>query len=328
MKKGIRTKTNNLIALSYIIDEFDSFCIDFTTLVMKSRDIKSISNAIYKMATGARTFADKSIKEFYKKYQAQISNINNHVSVSDFILDAFTEDGYVDPDINAFHKYLLDNRASAYLILDVLYRINKLEINRVILDPEFDFADHVYEIEKMFPKNKALYYVDNIKALPSYKDDIVKYTSTGSNYEIKVVPILKSVCPEESKIRLNTLVFDSNRLPRGLSKYIMFDSIVEQCNELEKDSEHLREAVNIGVASMDLEKLYLSTVELLKKIPDIRGNEKLIEALEDIREGINILSDVSVDYDAKVVDENESVSPTIINNERNAYLIRRNVIKN
>ena len=27
-----------------------------------------------------------------------------------------------------------------------------------------------YEIEKMFPKNKALYYVDNIKALPSYKE--------------------------------------------------------------------------------------------------------------------------------------------------------------
>ena len=41
-EKGI-IKTNNLVALSYIIDEFDSFCLDFISLNIRNRDIKGIA---------------------------------------------------------------------------------------------------------------------------------------------------------------------------------------------------------------------------------------------------------------------------------------------
>lgn len=321
-EKGI-IKTNNLVALSYIIDEFDSFCLDFISLNIRNRDIKGIAMTLNKLATGIKTFADKHTKEFYKKYQTQLFNISNHVPVYEFIMESFNEFGEVNEDVKMFHRYLAANRTCAYVILDVLYRITKLEIDYVILDPDFKFNNNIYEISKAFTKNKSLYYVDNIKPLPSYNKDIAKYTTTDSNYEIKVVPAIDRIHPEESKIRLNSLTFNSDRLPMNLSKYVLFDSIVDLCNSIEKENQQLRESVDFGIATMDLEKVYLATLDLLKTTPHVANNNKLINALELIKEGIQLLDDVSVDYDREVSNTNKDVTQELIENERNALLILR-----
>ena len=327
MEKAISIETSNLIALSYIIDEYDSFCEDFKQLVIRSRDIQYTVSNIQTLLEGAKRFIDKRIKQFFDKYCDQIRSINNHVPFANFMYDIFTDIGTPANDIKAFHDYLASHRDEAYKILDILYKVNKLGIGVIELDENADFTSTIYDINRVYFKNKNLYYVENIKPVPAYTQEYIRYTSSSSNYEIILAPSFDKDVASPLGIRVNSLLFEPERLPSRLTKEVVFDSIVELARLTDKESSAIRKSVDLNIGLMDLEKAYYALAKTSSENDSISTDKDLVLSLKRIRESIDILRMVVISYDNEIVDNNAGIDHDLLNNEKNVTLMRRNIIK-
>ena len=219
MEKKMNIRTDSLIALCYIIDEFDSFSFEYMDLVVRNKDAYATISNIVKLMDGNIGFFDKRLidqrtKDFYNKYKKQINSMNNHMDFASFMKYNFSNSGVAHEATKALHRYLSDHRKEIYKVLDFLYRVKTLEIEEVELNEEANFDIHVYGVDKTFNKNQALYFLEGIRAVPSYDDSIVKYKSNHSDYEIRVFTTLDGITSKDSKIRTNTLLIEPDRLQK------------------------------------------------------------------------------------------------------------------
>ena len=327
MEKAISIETSNLIALSYIIDEYDSFCEDFKQLVIRSRDIQYTVSNIQTLLEGAKRFIDKRIKQFFDKYCDQIRSINNHVPFANFMYDIFTDIGTPTDDAKAFHDYLAIHREDAYKILDLLFKISKLGIKNIELDEELDFSNNIYDLNRIFFKNKNIYYVENIKPIPAYTQEYVRYTSRSSNYEINITPTFERDITTPIAIRVNSLLFDPDRLPSRLNKEVVFDSIIDLAKLTDRESDIIRNSVDLNIGLMDLEKAYYHLNKTINDVNSVSRKGDVVVSLKKIRESIDILQRVVNDFDDEVINNNKNINRDLLADERSVTLLRRNLLK-
>ena len=316
-------ETKNLIGLSFIIDEYDDFCRDYRNLLVRNHNALNVIATIKSLIEGPKRFVDKRIKEFYNKYATQINSINNHVKFVEFMYNNFNDLGDPSGYSKQFHDYLVANRQDAYRVLDLLFRFDKIGIKLIEFSEAFDFTQEVYEMNVDFHKNRDILYVDNIKIVPAYSKETVKYTTSNSAYEIEVAPSSDRTEVYTPRVKVNTLLIDVDRLPSKITKENTYDEIMKLSKTIEPESQAIRNSVDFNLGLFDAEKAYHTLMNVSREIDGVTNKQELLDSLKKVREGIDILSKVSNEYDNRVVQKNDHISHALLDAEKSNQLTKR-----
>ena len=324
MERICKIDTYSLIGLCFIVDEYNEFCTDLRELVERNTSMRYIIEVLKRYLANTRVFGEKRIKSFYQKYSNQLFNINNHIPLADFMFKNFDDLGNPQMNSKIFNEYLKENREVVYRILDLLFTFDKLGIQDVELDTSEKFINHTYEVNRDYFRNKIIYYLDNMKPVPSYSEDSIIYKTDSSNYEISVKPVFDKNNAIATKIKVNSLIFDNKRLPSKITKEIVFDDLVETANKYEPVSKAIRESVDFNLDLMDLEKAVHNVSSTTNKIERINKRQELITALQMIRSGLDTLQQLSSDYDNILIASSPEIDSELLQNEKMEQLVKRN----
>ena len=327
MERIYKIDIDSLIGLCFIIDEYEEFCTDLRELVERNKNVRYIAEAFNNFLNGSKGLMERRLKRVFDKYYNQLFNINNHIAICDFFFKNFTDLGIPQDNSKAFHDYLRVNRDQAFKILDLLFSINKLGITEVELAEGTYFENNIYDVSRDYFRNKSIYYLDNMKPIPAYTENEVRYTTSSSNYEIKVKPVFDKNNAIATKIRVNSLTFDNSRLPSKINKEVVFDDLMNKSHKYEAINQAIRESVDLNIGLMNIEKANHELMNAANSIPTLCNRKELIEALQRIRSGLDTLQKISSDYDNIVISSNDEVDAELLANEKMATLAKRNNTK-
>ena len=322
MKEGNYTiPVRDALTLSHIFDFFETFNSNLSAFLSKKTRRNSI-HELEKLILGKSKFASKEVKKFYQENQFVLQKIKEFSDIHTFFAYYYNNDGMLMPKLSVFYQYLLNNKEKKEQIFSLIEKINTLGIKDLEFNENLDFTKEEYIVYLKTPLAFGLInmgydmvYVDHMKAIPNYERNVIKYKTTDSNYKI----LLQSVTGK-SKIIVNSLLFDSKRLPEEIT----VKSLYQQLNKLKQDNqeacEKVRNSVDLDISIEDLWNQFNkteNTLESLEFIEDKYLREKLIQ----IRETLYLLKKMSSDYDFDLI--KEGLSKETLEKEKELYLKRR-----
>ncbi len=262
---------NNLMVLSYTLDEFNYFNSDLSKL-LSSKSQDKIIHILQKLDSKSEfdLFALKNEKKFYDEYEKVINLINRYSTIDNFIDFSYNPQGNLTEDFKIFYHYMLDNKLKIRRIQKLLFSLKTLDFKKIIFSENFDFTNQEYLMFTSFSNNVNITYLDNIKVIPNYNSDIIMYKSTKSNYKIISNLSYNSLDTNNSTIEVNSLVFNPYRLPNDITKKSLFGQISSLKIKLEEDCNILRNSVNLNVRINRLYDEFNSLKELIKNISDLK----------------------------------------------------------
>ena len=228
MNKNYFTKTDNIIALCYILDDFADFEQNLVQLLPNGYD-RDLVFKLWDISLGKFVFGTKKIKKFYEQNKAVIDNINAFSDIKSFIDDDYNQYGKSDGNLKYFYNYILEHENEIDKILNVLYKLKQLKFNRFEFNENLEFND-TYRINPTFIFNDEINYLANIEIVDN--DYFIQYKSSASNYKMKLGIIDNDISDCRKEIILNSLVFDINTLPDNIDKESVFDYIVALNDEI------------------------------------------------------------------------------------------------
>ena len=322
MKTNKDIKTKSLIAMCLVITGFAEFSEKVKKLYEGTNDVYSLCVDINKISKGEYVFGKRKLKDFYEKNKQVIDNIQNHLSIQDFIYENYNSNGCLDYNVKYFYNHLKSHLFEVNKILDLLYKLDSLGFKELQFDPNMDFAKNDYEIDMNFGHNFNMYYLENMEVIPNYDKNTIKYKTTGSNYEIKVKPYLnREISSNDREIKLNSLTMDPDKLPKNLTKENTFDKLLNL--KIEKDEDLVVNSVQLSVGVYDLKNQFDYTEQILRKIDVVKDKKELSKLLTIMSSCIDDLLCVCKDYDKKIVDDNESITKELLEKEKQIYLRKR-----
>ncbi len=248
-EKSISIKT--LKALCHIIDEYLIIRKDLDRFYQDKT--RASYHNLFKMLNGKHVFCRSWERKFYKNNKDILKKIQNYSPILEFIGDK--------QDRDYFYNYLIVHQEDLDIIKKVVNKIEKLGINYIYLNENADFTQTTNCVYKNFVNNNAIHFYDNMLPVINYSSSLIKYKTASSNYDIvfNPYPILKNdkvIFPNigVQKIILNSLVFDSKKLPKKLDKENTFDQILALEKQIEKEKTLLREVVDAEVYLAILER--------------------------------------------------------------------------
>lgn len=322
MKEGNYTiPVRDALTLSHIFGFFETFNSNLSAFLSKKTRRNSI-HELEKLILGKSKFASKEVKKFYQENQFVLQKIKEFSDIHTFFAYYYNNDGMLMPKLSVFYQYLLNNKEKKEQIFSLIEKINTLGIKDLEFNENLDFTKEEYIVYLKTPLAFGLInmgydmvYVDHMKAIPNYERNVIKYKTTDSNYKI----LLQSVTGK-SKIIVNSLLFDSKRLPEEIT----VKSLYQQLNKLKQDNqqacEKVRNSVDLDISIEDLWNQFNeteNTLESLEFIEDKYLREKLIQ----IRETLYLLKKMSSDYDFHLI--KEGISKETLEKEKELYLKRR-----
>lgn len=322
-------EVRNLIALCHILDDFETFAADLSQVLVGKYDYKYADNLkiLCKIANGASIIGTRKIKEFYQNNTKVINKIKEDAYLWDFIIMLYNSNGTcITNNTNFFYQYFTNHKENIEQILSVLYKIKKLGFERLEFNESFDFTNTQYSIGTCF-YNTEITYLDNIKVIPNYKNDLVKYKTEASNYKITAKFHNSSLFPNHinKSIQVNSLLFDAKRLPESMTKEAIFDKIIHLKEEQKEDCIAIQNAVDLSINVEDLYTQFNSSNTTIQALSDsIENKEELREVLASIKENLDKLQTISANYNKNISQENSPITQEMIQEEKDLYLERRN----
>ena len=323
-KEAIEAKVNILIALYHILDGYSEFTknlISFITTKNNKNDVWDL----YKITHGEFVVGAIKTKKFYQKNKDVIDTINKYSSIWDFILYNYDDQGNVRKDsfVDYFYQYFLAHKNELDKILSILEKLKELGFDRFRFDEDADFTDKECTISTHFNSNSNINYLDNIQVVPNYQNDVVRYKTTGSNYNMNIKVFLGRFGYEKT-ITLNSLVFDVKRLPESISKESIFDRIISLKGEQKESCAAIKNSVDLSIGVDDLQSQFESTSQIIDRLDDIKDKDELHEVLSHIKEEIDKLQTISKAYNDTVSKDDSSITKEQLQKEKKRYLARRN----
>ena len=210
--------------------------------------------------------------------------------------------------------YICNNDDKINNILFVLNEIKQLGIKRMIFDEEFDFTTETNDINTKLSKNCKIMYYENMESFSNCSDDLIRYKTNGSNYRIEIF-VSKTNELYANSIKLNSLVFDLNRLPKSISKEETFDKIINT----RKENQYIMSSVNLGVGIEDLETTVDKFDGIVNQVNDTETKIELMNVLKSIREDLNKLQIISDIYDQDIISKHDSITQEVLDKEKKQY---------
>ena len=312
-------KTDMLMTLCRILDDFEEFRKDLRALVEK-RDTNVIGT-INALASKGLVIGKKDVKNFYQKYKKVIDIIDKgHYHIILFLSYVISNDKIYNLDF--FYKYLIEHKEELDKIVAVLNKFDDLGIEIVKFTDE-TFIDKVWKIDNY--SNQYVYdfyFMENMVGIPSYLKNI--YKSSGSHYLMKLYSTDGYITCRG--ITVNSLTFDRSSLPDDLSKENTYDKIMEVINS-DKVVQYRSDIDDILKLDLPLEEVvknYKTLYNNILNLKRVKGKEELKEALEELNRSIAMLKNLQVKYNQGIIKDNPLVTGEVIKSEKELYLKRLN----
>ena len=225
--------------------------------------------ALEKTSSGKKKFiVPDDIREFYEKYQGIFQAIiekrqaspdyrNGDSLIYPFLYSWYSYKGVMKKHSSFahFYRYLQEHEGDIPKILPVVDKLKKLGIFSVTLDEDADFTREVYDT---FP-SADITLLDNMKTLPTYREDVAFYRSLDSKYKI-TRPREEINCRYDRKIILTSLVINPETLPDSLED----DAISELFSGMINETFEMSQVVDQSVKLYSLGEDYKEAVSHLE----------------------------------------------------------------
>ena len=195
----------SLITLCHILDDYKQFDKNLRDQLTEKNCIK-ISNDLSKLLKNEKPIRGKTAKNIYNENKKVIDTINKYTNIGSFLYyndnwhilkDYERTESY---DLDYFYHYFQNNRDKLDQIKELLNQIKYLGIQKLEFNENFDFTNNIYELSTIFQKNSDIHYLENITIIPNYEDEVIKYKTTDSNYDILTHPGSRILTKENNTI--------------------------------------------------------------------------------------------------------------------------------
>lgn len=310
-----KSKVSNLIALTRIFEDYDDFKEKIEEYVAYNgkaglSDLSLVSKANV-------VFLAFKAKKFYRENKAVIDEINAYSDIVSFAEEACTKDeaGNKTNCLDDFYDYMIDNKAKVNDISLMLYQMSRLGINNLIYDDRLNFTGKSYGACVTANKNFMIEYFANMEFMPTYREEYVKYRTTGSDYKIEILPEF-----EKKDIYINNIELDSTTLPSSLT----IDDITARfaaANSYQKEnSARVRKSVILSTTISDLKMQYIDTKQQIESLNDLTDKDEYLLALTDISLRLSRLKNLSRNYDDAIIDGTSKMTKENLAEEKRLYL--------
>lgn len=318
MKKTYSLDINNIIVLCHLInkkEEVNSFSEELIEIGYKLDYVKfsKFINKIERVSNGQHVLLSGFEKKFYLKYKDVIDIIITYSNMSSFL----DNNNYRDI-IELYNNYLLFHKEEIANILAVLNKLLDLGFEEIRFNKEYDFTNIVFEFNLESGDYTNVSYLDNLQVIPSYLG-VIKYKSDNSNYKIDLeYTYLKTLI--ESKIGLNSLLFEPSRLPNSLDLDFVLDEINDKSRQYYDLYKEIKNSVNLSVGINDLLMQAEITGSMLDGLENVESREELIEILNNILVEIKKLEKLSCEYNVSLSNKEPMLSKEFLEEEKKKYL--------
>lgn len=327
--KNINININDLIILCHILDSYNDFNQELINLMSSTKF--NIYNLLLLSKTNRKNFlCNRKTKKFYLKYKDIFNIINNYNNALSFIVDNYiiNQNNITrKSNLDFFYQYIMNNKNNLEKILAVLNRINELGFKKLKFDENLDFTASEYKVNTLFNGNTNIEYLDNMKAIPNYQNDVVKYKTTGSNYKVIINPSITivvngNISEHDKKIVVNSLVFDANRLPNSISTESIFNEILALKNSKSKECDAIKNSIDLNLNMEGLISQFISIDNTINRINDIENKDELLIILAEMQTILDKLKMAASNYDINIAKTYPAITPDILQKEKKLYLER------
>lgn len=335
MTKEIRIDIKVAIALCQIIDEYETFMKNLKQFTEKNKTGNYIEgDKLCGMFRHRPSFSNRKIKKFYKENQIVINKLKEYIDGATFVF-YFKE---ITEIAQEFFQYLNRNRKDLNKILLTLNQLKQIGFKSIELDETNDFAKTEYKVYKEPEQNKEdnnkVYFLENLKRIPTYGTEIIKYQSQGSNYKIEFCYSSYTKCLVwYSTIFVNNLTFDVNLLPKSeqednLAVNMWKEMMASLDTEKEVECSQITNAVNLHIELANLAKEINTMEKTLKGLKGFQETEELNAALLQTKVELTRMKQISEEYDRKITNNDSSITEDVLKRERRREQSRRESINN
>ena len=267
---------------------------------------------------------NNNLKKFYDDNVKVFSMIDKYSSIINFI-DFYC---HLSASYNNFYAYLKNNQERLADILLLLEKLKQLGVRELLLDENVDFKTQMFRIYTDFSSNNTIYnnnhiyYMENIRIVPTSQSDIVKFKTEGSDYLISADCYCNNSIGYFT-IMTNNLLFDPSKLPDKITKELLFDDIIELKKEKQDACDLVRDSVDLSLDIDKLEKLYSRIQNRDFKAMSEEDRIKTRQALSDFQLLIENLKEIKTGYDNSVINEIAITQQEL--DEEKSYLISKGV---
>lgn len=334
MTKEIRIDIKAAIALCQIIDEYETFMKNLKQFTKKNETESYIEgDMLGEIFRPNPYFYNRKIKKFYKENHIVINKLKKYINGDTFVLYFKTTE-----IAQEFFQYLNRNRKDLNKILLTLNQLEQVGFRAIELDETNDFTKTEYKVYKEPEQNKEdnnkVYFLENLKRIPTYGTEIIKYQSQGSNYKIEFCYSSYTKCLVwYSTIFLNNLTFDTNLLPiseqeDNLAVNMWKGMMASLDTEKEVECNQITNAVNLHIELANLAKEINDMEKTLKGLKGFQETEELNAALLQTKVELTRMKQISEEYDRKITDNDSSITEDVLKRERSREQSRREAISN
>lgn len=334
MTKEIRIDIKAAIALCQIIDEYETFMKNLKQFTKKNETESYIEgDMLGEIFRPNPYFYNRKIKKFYKENHIVINKLKKYIDGETFVFYFKTTE-----IAQEFFQYLNRNRKDLNKILLTLNQLEQVGFRAIELDETNDFTKTEYKVYKEPEQNKEdnnkVYFLENLKRIPTYGTEIIKYQSQGSNYKIEFCYSSYTKCLVwYSTIFLNNLTFDTNLLPiseqeDNLAVNMWKGMMASLDTEKEVECNQITNAVNLHIELANLAKEINDMEKTLKGLKGFQETEELNAALLQTKVELTRMKQISEEYDRKITDNDSSITEDVLKRERSREKSRKEAISN
>lgn len=316
----IETKT--LLAMCYILDEYEEFKHAVEVLEKKGNNLDNIFQ-VCRLIQGKNMFISKESKKFYKEYKHVIDKINKYGYFYNFVMSNFC--GSTESKISAeyCYQYLKANEQNLDTIVDVLTRLVSLEVNKIYFDTALDFTQKSYKLYTDRYYQLELHYLANMKNIPVYPKNTIEYITTTSPYDLVVRTEIGKIDKYGREIFLNTLIFDYKLLPEAIDQVNIYDEIISLKKNTEAERDVIIDSVDVSISLDDLTYMLEHIEKIISKLTNETAKERLRESADKIITEINKMKEVRDKFEVEALEAYPILSETKLTLEKKLYKERR-----
>ncbi len=324
--ENAKMRVDNLTAMVSSIDVFPTFSKNVAKLLSTSKNYELTVENLENISSGKKVFGANKEKKFYKENKKAVDTINKYSNVGLFLLENYSKNGAIaNTSLIENYQYIIKHKFHQKEMIDLLEKIAQEGFTKIVLDEQADFTNQGYELYTNYESNTHFYYLDNMVAIPSYDDSVIKYKSQKSDYRIEILPdtfFTHEQCYGEI-IEVKSLYFSPDRLPKVINKNTTFDKILALKNEKEKEYRVIKEAVNLNVGVEDLLMKYQNMESIVANLSDTDKRGEVISALKEVNNGLKKLQMVSRAYNVDLLYQTPEISREQLDEEAKIYIKKR-----
>lgn len=318
--KIVTGNAGDLLTLIEILNSFERFNDSFfKTFKNKNVTVEDYSNIIdIRNRLDGFNYTNKTFDSFCFNNDYVLKVINKNTDFAGFFRRNYEvyNERKLDDDFSFFYEYFKENKDNLDSIKFVLKKLHKLGLSTFCFDESADFTKNTYYHKFNFLNNAQI--LDNMYAVPSA--DGLKYKTNKSSYLIKIQYYDSKARPLSAEITLNSLIFNSDRLPDNLGeKYVT--SILKELEQSKKEASDLvRSSVFMNSSIEELICKFNSTSRTIAVLDNVSNKKELIATLENIKGELEQLKKLGVQFNQEVINNNSDITDEMLDYEKKLYL--------